>query len=133
VDLRGEDKDLPHSQWLQRMKKYFDDHRSEVVAPALKKGDVLFWNSRTIHGSLPTIDRSFSRKSLTAHYIPSHFQFGNLFITKDFIKYKTYKGMKYFRNQPDYSLFNKLKYGFKMSVYDSPGVLRFFRRFQKMF
>jgi phytanoyl-CoA hydroxylase len=35
----------------------------------LHKGDVLFWTSRTIHGSLPARERGVSRASLTAHYL----------------------------------------------------------------
>ena len=42
----------------------------KVYAPALKKGDVIFWNSGTIHGSLKTLDENFSRKSITAHFVP---------------------------------------------------------------
>jgi phytanoyl-CoA hydroxylase len=38
------------------------------VAPLLQAGDVLFWDSRTIHGSLSTQQPEFSRHSLTAHY-----------------------------------------------------------------
>jgi len=39
-------------------------------APALRKGDVLFWHGSTIHGSLPTTDPQYSRSSFTGHYIP---------------------------------------------------------------
>ena len=39
-------------------------------APAMKKGDVLFWHPFTIHGSLSQRDNKYSRKSLTAHYHP---------------------------------------------------------------
>jgi phytanoyl-CoA hydroxylase len=42
----------------------------ECRAPALRKGDVLFWAARTIHGSLET-DCASSRSSFTAHFIPS--------------------------------------------------------------
>jgi phytanoyl-CoA hydroxylase len=31
----------------------------------------LFWNSKTIHGSLQTAQPQFSRSSMTAHMIPS--------------------------------------------------------------
>jgi phytanoyl-CoA hydroxylase len=103
-----------------------------VYAPAMKKGDVLFWNSRTIHGSLPTQDEKFSRRSLTAHYMPSEYTFGNIFITKEWIRYKEHNGMKYYRNQPDYTLFNKVKYRIKTSVYDSPRTIRTLRKLQKM-
>jgi phytanoyl-CoA hydroxylase len=41
----------------------------EWRSPFLRQGDVLFWSSRTIHGSLPTRERGVSRTSLTAHYL----------------------------------------------------------------
>jgi phytanoyl-CoA hydroxylase len=42
-----------------------------IKAPALTKGDVLFWNSLTIHGSLNTQDPQRSRSSITCHAIPA--------------------------------------------------------------
>ncbi|MPY72055.1 MAG: phytanoyl-CoA dioxygenase family protein [Alphaproteobacteria bacterium] len=42
----------------------------ECRAPALRRGDVLFWSSRSIHGSLPTTRPECSRRSVTAHFIP---------------------------------------------------------------
>jgi phytanoyl-CoA hydroxylase len=132
VDLHSATPNLPHTEWVQRMRRYVNDHGEEIHAPAMKKGDVLFWNSRTIHGSLPNRNPSFSRKSLTAHYLPSQFAFGNLFIKKDWIRYREYAGMKYYRNQPDYSLFNRIKYGMKTTLYDSPWVMRNLRKVQTM-
>lgn len=132
VDLHSDLPGLSHTDWIERMRRYVDDRRDEIYAPELKKGDVLFWNSRTVHGSLPTKDPSFSRKSLTAHYLPSHFAYGNIFTKKDWIRYKEYAGMKYYRNQPDYSLFNKMKYGIKTSIYDSPWMLHELRKVQKV-
>jgi phytanoyl-CoA hydroxylase len=43
----------------------------EIRAPALEKGDVLFWNALTIHGSLNSQDPQHSRSSITCHAIPS--------------------------------------------------------------
>lgn len=37
--------------------------------PYLAAGDVLFWNSLTVHGSLPASRAGVSRLSLTAHYL----------------------------------------------------------------
>ena len=133
VDLHSDTPNLAHTDWIERMRKYVGDHPEQVYAPALKKGDVLFWNSRLIHGSLPTKDPSFSRKSLTAHYMPSEFVFGNLFTRKEWIRYKEHNGMKYYRNQPDYTFYNKLKYGIKASVYDSPRAIKELRKIQKLF
>lgn len=47
----------------------------EIRAPALKKGDILFWNSWTIHGSLDSQDTLFSRSSITCHAIPASRRF----------------------------------------------------------
>ena len=129
-DFHSDQPNLSHSDWLKRIKEYVDANQNNIKAPDLKKGDVLFWNSKTIHGALPTIDASFSRKSLTAHYIPSGYQFGNLFKTKDYISYKNYKGVNFYRNQPDYSFMNKLKALFKNLVYDSPVLLKIIRQVQ---
>jgi phytanoyl-CoA hydroxylase len=67
------------SEELKNSNKYEDriadlitKNKLKPTAPALKKGDVLFWNSGTIHGSLRTKDESFSRKSLTCHFVPNH-------------------------------------------------------------
>lgn len=45
-------------------------HGLECRAPAMRKGDVLFWSSKTIHGSLETTRGERSRASFTAHAIP---------------------------------------------------------------
>lgn len=36
----------------------------------LKKGDVVFWDSRLIHGAQSQTNPRYSRKSITAHYFP---------------------------------------------------------------
>lgn len=130
IDLHSDTPDLPWLEWKKRMQDYFDNHPDQIKAPELHKGDVLFWNSRTIHGALPTIDPQFSRKSLTAHYLPSNFAFGNLFTVKEFIKYKTYQGVNYYRNQPDYSLLNQLKSGIKVAIYSQPKLMKAVRKIQ---
>ncbi len=72
LDLHSDTPNLPHSQWLVRVKEYFEANKDKVTAPALNKGDVLFWNSRTVHGALPTGNQSFSRKSLTVITFPQN-------------------------------------------------------------
>lgn len=56
--------------------RYKEHVRAEVArlgfrmcAPALQKGDVLFWNSLTVHGSEASGEAASSRLSLTAHYL----------------------------------------------------------------
>jgi len=122
---------MPHSKWLTCVRQYFDDHRAQVYAPALKKGDVLFWNSRTIHGSLETIDPKYSRKSLTAHFLPSQLTFGNLFTQKPWVNYERHGRHRYFANQPEYSLRSAIVTNLKLALYDHPQLLKLARRFQR--
>jgi phytanoyl-CoA hydroxylase len=99
------DEKISNGLYLDRLNRYTKEHSTEVLAPALKKGDVLFWNSGTIHGSLPTINPKFSRKSLTAHYIPSQLGFGNVYAKEPFqVNYFEYDGMKC--RQPPESQYN---------------------------
>jgi phytanoyl-CoA hydroxylase len=123
--------DMPHSDWIARMRDHMDAHAGNVKAPALKKGDVLFWNSRTIHGALPTRDMRHSRKSITAHFMPAEMTFGNLFKAKPWIEYEQYGEHRYFANQPEYSLKAELVTKVKLALYDSPRLLRLARKFQK--
>jgi phytanoyl-CoA hydroxylase len=109
-----------HSDWLAAIRDYVAEHRDEISAPALHAGDVLFWNSRTVHGSLPTRDEAFSRKSLTAHYLPDGFAFGNLFAEKSDLRFKEHDGVRFYRNQPDYSRWNRLKFAVKTRAYEYP-------------
>jgi phytanoyl-CoA hydroxylase len=60
------DKDAYIKLVIETISKY----KLQCVAPALKKGDVLFWHGKTIHGSLATAQPQFSRSSFTAHYMP---------------------------------------------------------------
>jgi phytanoyl-CoA hydroxylase len=86
---------LDYNGYMDAVARHFADHQPEVYAPALQKGDVLFWNSRVTHGSLPTQDPTFSRKSLTAHYLPAPYEFGTRkapFPVR--VQYQDWKGMK---------------------------------------
>lgn len=51
-------------------------HRGLAIrAPRLEMGDVLFWNSKTIHGSLDSQHASSARSSVTCHAIPARDRF----------------------------------------------------------
>ncbi len=63
-----------------RFSDHHDHYKDEVLeiahglqltckAPFLAAGDILFWNSLTLHGSLSASRRGVSRASLTAHYL----------------------------------------------------------------
>jgi phytanoyl-CoA hydroxylase len=65
----------------------------QCAAPALGQGDVLFWNSKTIHGSLETRQPQHSRASLTAHYIPESARFLQFQSRIKPLKLREYNGM----------------------------------------
>jgi phytanoyl-CoA hydroxylase len=64
-----------HEGYIQSVVKKIRDERLEIRAPALKKGDVLFWNAWTIHGSLDSQGTDSSRSSITCHAIPTRKKF----------------------------------------------------------
>lgn len=72
VQKNGGDFDIAfnHNRYKTLIIELIDKYGLECRAPALQQGDVLFWNSKTIHGSLGTTQPQFSRSSFTAHYIP---------------------------------------------------------------
>ncbi len=49
-----------------------------IRAPCLRRGDVLFWNAWTIHGSLDSQDPRHSRASVTCHAIADSHRFLSL-------------------------------------------------------
>jgi len=63
------------NKYEKKIHKFIKNENLNIVAPPLKKGDVLFWNSNTIHGSMKNVDKNFSRKSFTCHFIPQKFKF----------------------------------------------------------
>jgi len=63
------------SLYEKKVEKIILKEKMKVTTPIMKKGSVLFWNSGTIHGSLKTLDKSYSRKSITCHFIPKSLMF----------------------------------------------------------
>jgi phytanoyl-CoA hydroxylase len=64
-----------HAGYKKLVLDIIRDHHLECRAPALRKGDVLFWSAKTIHGSMDTTQPERSRSSVTAHYIPESTRF----------------------------------------------------------
>lgn len=82
--------------YLAKLHRYVAAHQESVTSPALLAGDVLFWNSMTVHGALPTRDPAHSRKSLTAHYLPDGYEFGSIHSpTPMAVSYSSHGGMEY--------------------------------------
>jgi phytanoyl-CoA hydroxylase len=79
IDIRknGGDFDIAfnHDKYKVLVKKIIKDFNLECQAPMLRKGDVMFWGSKTIHGSLTSFEPQHSRNSITCHYIPESHKF----------------------------------------------------------
>ncbi len=71
IRVPGEHCDPNSADYKARMADFVRDGPLECVAPLLRQGDLLMWSSMVIHGSLPTLDERWSRRSLTAHYVPA--------------------------------------------------------------
>ncbi|MGH8591449.1 MAG: phytanoyl-CoA dioxygenase family protein [Gammaproteobacteria bacterium] len=82
-----------HSRYKDLIKKIISDNALELRAPCLRKGDVLFWNSKTIHGSLKTVQPEYSRSSLTAQYIPASHKLLQFQSRIKALKLKEYNGI----------------------------------------
>lgn len=59
-----------HSKYKSLILSVIKKYGLECRAPAMRKGDVLFWSAKTIHGSLETSQPTHSRCSFTGHFIP---------------------------------------------------------------
>lgn len=64
-----------HAAYKNLMASIVASDSVSLDAPALRRGDVLFWNSRVIHGAFAPSDVRFSRNSYTAHFIPESSRF----------------------------------------------------------
>jgi phytanoyl-CoA hydroxylase len=68
----GEDFDIAfhHDRYKELVKRVIREQGLVCRAPALSKGDILFWAAKTIHGSLRMAKPTRSRRFFTAHFIP---------------------------------------------------------------
>jgi len=64
-----------HEGYIQSVVRKVQALGLEIRAPFLAKGDVLFWNAWTIHGSLDSHDPLHARSSITCHAIPQSHRF----------------------------------------------------------
>jgi len=64
-----------HESYKRHILNVIKNNNLDFIAPALLQGDVLFWNSLTIHGSLNSSHPTKARNSITLHAIPSSSRF----------------------------------------------------------
>jgi phytanoyl-CoA hydroxylase len=112
IDMKknGGDFDMAYNQdrYKQLVEDKIRDHQLRFVAPALNKGDALFWGSKTIHGSLPTTQPEYSRRSFTVHFIPDSQKFLKLQAQKKDLPFDVVNGVKLFRPKDQALLKNRI-------------------------
>ena len=59
-----------HEKYIQEVVSIINSKNMSIKAPYMSAGDILFWNSKTIHGSLDSQSKTHSRSSITIHAIP---------------------------------------------------------------
>lgn len=69
LELPNDGLDPNSDDYVKVLTRFLEEHAVVCVAPALAKGDVLLWSSKTLHGSLETRQPELPRPALTAHYI----------------------------------------------------------------
>ena len=64
-----------HDNYIKEIVSIIKSKNMKIKAPYMAIGDVLFWNSWTIHGSIDSQNKNFSRSSITMHAIPESHKF----------------------------------------------------------
>lgn len=59
-----------HDKYIKEVVSIIKSRSMSIKAPYMEAGDILFWNSKTIHGSLDSQSKTNSRSSITFHAIP---------------------------------------------------------------
>ena len=97
-----------HQVYIDRVVQLMREKKMEIRAPILEKGDVLFWNAWTIHGSLKSADNHHSRSSITCHAIPSSDRFLQFQTRVLDVPYDEYNQVKLWRPKDQARLKNRL-------------------------
>ena len=64
-----------HDKYIAEIVSIIKSKNMKIKAPYMAIGDILFWNSWTIHGSIDSQNQNFSRSSITMHAIPESHKF----------------------------------------------------------
>ncbi len=74
IGVLGELQDPNGAGYKTAMADFVRNGPLDCVAPILRQGDMLLWSAMTIHGSLPSAQPQWSRRSFTGHYVPRSHQ-----------------------------------------------------------
>lgn len=101
---------LDKDAYIKLVKDTIHRNNLECFAPALKKGDVMFWHGKTIHGSLATTQPEYSRSSFTAHYMPMARTLLQMQVREKKLSLREVNGMKVNFPKDQNQLSNKLMF-----------------------
>jgi phytanoyl-CoA hydroxylase len=94
--------DADNAAYLNALERTMGGLEAKRFVPDLAAGDALIWHGDVIHGALPNVDPSRSRKSLTGHYIPTKLLGRNRFRVYGNTVERTCLGMRYVvTNRPE--------------------------------
>lgn len=82
-----------HDRYKKLIFELIEKYDLECRAPYMGQGDVLFWNAKTIHGSLVTNQSGCSRASLTSHFINADHKFLQFQSREKALRLSTINGM----------------------------------------
>lgn len=84
-----------YDYFLHEVDRFLNSWSEPMFAPALKKGDIFFWGSRIIHGSVAGTNPDQRRRSIAAHFLPAGFGAGNLKEDFNNFEMRKYGSMEY--------------------------------------
>jgi ectoine hydroxylase-related dioxygenase (phytanoyl-CoA dioxygenase family) len=61
--------DAVYKAYIARVEQMVEEHPQSKLPAMLNKGDVFIWHPWLIHGGLPRLNRSLTRRSMVVHYI----------------------------------------------------------------
>jgi phytanoyl-CoA hydroxylase len=105
-----------HDRYQEFVQRCIAEQKLELHAPALKKGDAVFWSSRTIHGSLETSTPDHSRSSCTAHFIARTSKLVQFQARTIRLNLEEANGVLIYRHKDQARLINRLIHGIECAV-----------------
>ena len=97
-----------HNKYIAEIVSIIKSKNMKIKAPYMAIGDVLFWNSWTIHGSIDSQNKNFSRSSITMHAIPESHKFLQFHSRKMYLQTDDVENSLIYRPKDQSKLKNRL-------------------------
>ncbi len=97
-----------HDVYISQIVSIIKNKNMQIKAPYMAMGDVLFWNSWTIHGSIDSQNANFSRSSITMHAIAESHKFLQLHSRKIDVQTDDLENSLVYRPKDQAKLVNRL-------------------------